>query len=196
MAISLPMLYHKTKVVIFIYRIPLRMRIRWHVAGDHIDFYQDPVGNFIEVCSEGSSEPAPAACSCSLWWGGCRRKPGQRNPDHVEGILSVMFPLKFGGCREWKFMVNCAYSLRNWCSVKAPGACVLCACGVCQALGFLCSMAEGKIKTWWVLKGEGQRVQRVSAQTMRRDPSKTKGVSVVCVSSGHFLITVLKKEVG
>ena len=57
--------------------------------------------------------------------------------------------------------------------MKVPGICVLCACDVCQALDlFLCLMTENKIKTWWLLKGEGHTVQRVTAQAMRMVPSE------------------------
>lgn len=40
------------------------MQIWWHTAEFHINFYQDPVGSFIEICSEGSCKPALAGCIC------------------------------------------------------------------------------------------------------------------------------------
>lgn len=90
MAISLVMLYHKTKFVILIYHIPCRMQIWWHMAEYHINFYQDPVGNFIEVYSEGSCKPALAVCQLQPErLGRCRGKPGWRNPDGFEGMQEV-----------------------------------------------------------------------------------------------------------
>lgn len=48
------------------------------------------MGSFIEICSEGSSKAALAACSCSLrGWEGCHGAPGWRNPDGFEGVREL-----------------------------------------------------------------------------------------------------------
>lgn len=55
MTISLVMLFHKTKFVISVYRVPCRVWIWRHVAEYCINFYHDPV-----VTSLGAARREPA----------------------------------------------------------------------------------------------------------------------------------------